>query len=337
MSGPQAITVAAPLLLVDGDARDAVEHGLLRNLFVEAGAGTGKTTVLVKRVVRLLATGQVPEPSGLVAITFTEAAAAQLRDRIRAELERAARDPELPEVERQRCRTAALAIDEATITTLHGFAQRILAEHPLAAGLPPAFEVDEGIAAELAFVERWGAFVDGLFDDPALVPDLEVAATLGLSIDRLREVARLLHDRWDRLGGLELADPGPVGPLDPAPVLDALRHAVGLLGTRGGCDDTLVQVIEREVAPALVALEAAVATDDRRGVFRGVVLLRLPRAGGMGRGGGWGVVKAAGVAGLGGVRPPGAWRRAAPARRRRGPPRPPPDAPRAPRPAAPGG
>ena len=58
-------------------------------LFVEAGAGTGKTTTLVKRVVRLFATGRLEEPRQLAAITFTEAAASELRDRIRARLEAA--------------------------------------------------------------------------------------------------------------------------------------------------------------------------------------------------------------------------------------------------------
>ena len=71
-----------------------------------------------------------------------------------------------PDDERGRVRRGGSRIDEAVITTLHGFAQRILAEHPVAAGLPPAFEVDEGIAAELEFVERWSAFVDRLLADP---------------------------------------------------------------------------------------------------------------------------------------------------------------------------
>ena len=131
--------MAEPL---DLDARLSVEHDLDLNLFVEAGAGTGKTTTLVKRVVRLFATGRLEEPRQLAAITFTEAAASELRDRIRARLEAAGSSSEGLDdpVERARCAAAAARIDEATITTLHGFAQRILAERPIAAGLPPAFE-----------------------------------------------------------------------------------------------------------------------------------------------------------------------------------------------------
>src|SRR6476646_1894689 len=82
---------------VDQEARHRVRSDLARNLFVEAGAGTGKTKVLVDRVVRLVATGTVSDISRLVAITFTEAAAAELRDRIRTELEQAAAEVSLPD------------------------------------------------------------------------------------------------------------------------------------------------------------------------------------------------------------------------------------------------
>ena len=76
------LAAESPLLEVDHDSRARIRDDLHRNLFVEAGAGTGKTRVLVDRVVRLVATGTVREIGNLVAITFTEAAAAELRDRV---------------------------------------------------------------------------------------------------------------------------------------------------------------------------------------------------------------------------------------------------------------
>src|SRR5919108_33284 len=81
----------APAGLADQHARQRLltEHG--RTFFVEAGAGTGKTTTLVGRIVSLVACGRVTMDH-LAAITFTEAAAAELRDRVREELERAAVD-----------------------------------------------------------------------------------------------------------------------------------------------------------------------------------------------------------------------------------------------------
>ena len=154
-----------PLLEVDHDSRARIRDDLDRNLFVEAGAGTGKTRVLVDRVVRLVATGAVRDIDNLVAITFTEAAAAELRDRVRRALELAAVDPDLPTGERDRCAVARERLDAATITTLHGFAHRILREYPLDAGLPPAFEVDDEVHARVRFNERWKRFRDELFTD----------------------------------------------------------------------------------------------------------------------------------------------------------------------------
>ena len=72
----------------DQSARDAIVERLDENMVVEAGAGTGKTTSLVDRVVALITTGRA-SMSDIAAITFTEAAAAELRSRIGETLEKA--------------------------------------------------------------------------------------------------------------------------------------------------------------------------------------------------------------------------------------------------------
>ena len=110
----------------DAHARDAIRAELDGTLFVEAGAGTGKTQALVDRVVALVL-DDVPV-SAIAAITFTEKAAAELRDRVRRELRTQAGDPDLGDVGRLRCRVALDDLDAAAICTLHAFAQRILTE-----------------------------------------------------------------------------------------------------------------------------------------------------------------------------------------------------------------
>ncbi|MBN1173556.1 MAG: UvrD-helicase domain-containing protein [Micromonosporaceae bacterium] len=72
---------------LDQAARDRIRTAHDSTLFVEAGAGTGKTAALVARVVELVATGRLADVTGLAAITFSENAAAELRNRIRAGLE----------------------------------------------------------------------------------------------------------------------------------------------------------------------------------------------------------------------------------------------------------
>ena len=114
----------------DQDARDRIHTDLESTLFVEAGAGTGKTRELIERIVRLISTGTT-RLRNIAAITFTESAAAELRDRVRLRLEDAEQDDAaLTDAERERCRTALVDLDSAAIETLHGFAQRILTDHP---------------------------------------------------------------------------------------------------------------------------------------------------------------------------------------------------------------
>ena len=96
----------------DDDVRQRLRQDFDTTFFVEAGAGTGKTTTLVNRIVALVAEGRL-STAGLVAITFTEAAAAELRARVREGLEKAG----TPETA-----AAAASLEEASIDTIHSFA-----------------------------------------------------------------------------------------------------------------------------------------------------------------------------------------------------------------------
>ncbi len=122
------------------------------NTFVSAGAGTGKTSVLVERYVRAVCDRGLDVESILV-ITYTRKAAGELRSRIRAAL-----------VERGR-HDLARDLDGAWISTIHGFCNRILKAHPFGVGLDPRFrELDEAGAAVLrgeAFEQALESFCAG--------------------------------------------------------------------------------------------------------------------------------------------------------------------------------
>jgi ATP-dependent exoDNAse (exonuclease V) beta subunit len=185
-----------------------------RTLFVEAGAGTGKTKSLVDRIVALVQAGH--SMRGIAAITFTEAAAAELRDRIGAALAKAGE------------RDAVHDLDEAAVSTLHGFAERILAEHPFEAGLPPRIEVLDEIQSALAFDERWRAFLDGVFQNPALETVVLRATALNLSFDdQLRQVAKIFNDHWDRIAAARIPPPS-LSPIDVGPIADLVSRALDL-------------------------------------------------------------------------------------------------------------
>ncbi len=140
----------------DQAARDRIRTATTETLFVEAGAGAGKTSALVGRVVTLVDEG-VPIDA-IAAITFTEKAAGELRHRVREEL--------AVEPVSDRRRAALDQLDGAPLGTLHAFARRILFEFPVEAGLPPGFTVLDELESQLALDERWVDLLDEILDDP---------------------------------------------------------------------------------------------------------------------------------------------------------------------------
>jgi ATP-dependent exoDNAse (exonuclease V) beta subunit len=205
----------------DQDARDRIVEALDETLFVEAGAGSGKTSTLVARVVALVLAGE--EIGAIAAITFTEKAASELRDRVRMALtERAATT--LDPGERARIETALDELDAAAIGTLHAFAHRLLREHAVAAGLPPRVEVLDEIASQLAFEERWTDARATALDDPARAALLLDLAALGVRFDHLRQVALAFEANWDLVEGHPPPPPSaPCGQFDPSAILDELE------------------------------------------------------------------------------------------------------------------
>jgi ATP-dependent helicase/nuclease subunit A len=117
-----------------------------RNIAVTASAGAGKTATLVERYIELLR--QHPEIGvrQVLAITFTQKAAAEMRERIARRLADAL-DQELPEPERQRLRQIRADLPAARISTIHAFCAALLREYPIEADVDPAFAVLEGVDA----------------------------------------------------------------------------------------------------------------------------------------------------------------------------------------------
>ncbi|HEX7527762.1 MAG TPA: UvrD-helicase domain-containing protein, partial [Thermoanaerobaculia bacterium] len=119
--------------LPDAAERRRIETELDRNFLVEAGAGSGKTTSLVARMIALLASGKA-QPDSLVAVTFTRKAASQLRQRFQEKLEErllAEKDP----TAKERLEKAQKGLDLLRIGTIHSFCASLLRERPVEAGI----------------------------------------------------------------------------------------------------------------------------------------------------------------------------------------------------------
>ena len=216
------MTSRSHVSLDDQATRALAQDEFTRPLIVEAGAGTGKTALLVARVAAWCVgagwnrhTGDADEPSavarrvieGVVAITFTEAAAAEMATRIGAALAGLARRESpigwvpgrtLAEIDIAEITTRASAlggeIHRLSVTTIHAYCQRVLAAHPFEADLHPQFEIDAD-----------GSAIESLVDD--VVED----ALRGLEDDPHREA-------WEQLAARFVG---------PAMVAEALRCLIG--------------------------------------------------------------------------------------------------------------
>ena len=164
----------------DHEVRERFINELETSFFLEAGAGSGKTSVIVSRVVNLVQHG-CPLPQ-IVAITFTEKAAGELRERIREELALAGMSG------------ALRAVDAAPIQTIHAFAANILREHALEAGLDPDFRVLDQLQADLRFAQSWRRW---LWSADAPQEALQRALDLGLELRDLQLAAEQLSRSRD--------------------------------------------------------------------------------------------------------------------------------------------
>src|SRR5881396_2596098 len=140
----------------DEQARERIRTSLDESLIVEAAAGTGKTTELVRRIVNTLQAGKT-SVDRIVAVTFTRKAAGELRLRLRIELDNA-RNATTSTREIRHLEDALARLEEAHIGTIHSFCTELLRQRPVEARIPPGFEeMDENQAARLyarAF-NRW--------------------------------------------------------------------------------------------------------------------------------------------------------------------------------------
>ncbi|HEU4739522.1 MAG TPA: UvrD-helicase domain-containing protein [Solirubrobacterales bacterium] len=225
-----------------------------RDVLLEAGAGTGKTGVMVDRYCRLVCDSGL-SPDSILAFTFTDKAAAELRQRIRTELARRA------ERGSERAAAALAGIGGAWITTIHGFCNRVLAAHPVAAGVDPNFRVldapEAGRAAREAFDD---AVVEFLADDDPT----RVETVAAYDLEGLRAMIAAVHDELRSRGVANPKLPEPPQPDPEAALARAAAAAEECLeelreknGKRGEADRELL-----ERALALLSAPEAPSLDE---------------------------------------------------------------------------
>jgi ATP-dependent helicase/nuclease subunit A len=139
---------------VDEPARERARRDHATSLVIEAGAGTGKTTLLVDRIEAIVRAGRA-RLEQIAAVTFTENAATTMKLRLRERLESARALPDLPQAERERVEAALEVLERASVSTIHALCAQILQERPLECGVLPGFRMADETQADALFAEAW--------------------------------------------------------------------------------------------------------------------------------------------------------------------------------------
>lgn len=177
---------------MDQHARELIQNDLDTTYLVEAGAGTGKTTLLVSRILNLIRSGRAALPQ-IVAITFTEKAAEELKTRIKKQLQLQL-DTEKSANVLQRIRSAYLDIEKSNINTIHGFCASILKQYAIEAGLSPEFSVADPGAFHKFIQQLWQRWLIEQIEEQNKC--LYSLLLLGISFEKLEKIVQLLiHQR----------------------------------------------------------------------------------------------------------------------------------------------
>ncbi|MQG89412.1 MAG: hypothetical protein FI700_01400 [SAR202 cluster bacterium] len=253
-------------------------------IYAGAGAGTGKTQALVERIVNLIIHGGV-QPGKIAAVTFTVAAASELMQRVREELEKRLDEEvvknggENPGDIQITLSNALDSLDSAFVGTIHSFAQSLLRERPLPVGLPPVFELYDAVQGDERFDEEWSSWLDVELENPEFSAAVINAQRLGLTqpLDKLRDLAEELHVNFDlveRVGALASTDQV----IDLGDILESIRvdlqKAFDLRAHCKNAEDKLLTHMESSIRMALDWIDEATSSGSSEEQI--IALTQLP-------------------------------------------------------------
>lgn len=263
MTPPSDHSAQRSLLLPDEEVRRRVVTELGTTFLVEAGAGTGKTSMLLWRLLSLVRSG-CSQLERIAAITFTEKAAAELRLRLRAEIEGALAGP-LSDDERHHLSEARNRLDRAQISTVHAFCATLLRERPVEARLDPTFSVLDAFSAGVLRGETWREWLAQEMDRSPEI--LKRALHAGITLTHLETLRDFVVEHRDCI------------PLLPAPVEThlvqfraTLKSAVAqLLTLKGACIDSTDRAFAQ-----IAALAELLPTEDDNHAWERLLVRELP-------------------------------------------------------------
>ncbi len=212
----------------DRVARERIAHDLDHSFLVEAAAGTGKTTMLVRRLVAVLESGQA-DVAGIVAVTFTRKAAGELKLRLRQALDER-RTTTDDDTARNRLEEAIARLEEATIGTIHGFCAELLRQRPIEARVDPSFAESDDEESRALYRRAFRGWVEERLSDLPEGLRRALARQAGRRAqDRSSPLDRLQDAGWRLVDWRDFSTPWQRRPFDRAAEIDQLLGEVAHL------------------------------------------------------------------------------------------------------------
>jgi ATP-dependent exoDNAse (exonuclease V) beta subunit len=247
--------------LADAREREIIRTCLDETLLVEAAAGTGKTTELVHRIVNLLAEGRAAVDR-VVAVTFTEKAAGELKLRLRSELERARGADDVDAPRSRNLESALEHLEEAHVSTIHGFCAELLSERPVESGVDPRFSTFNESQAKLLYRRAFNLWLQENLESPPEGLRRSLRRRSVKSEEDEGPVARLEKAGWELVSWRDFPAPWRREPFAREGQIDELveqLHAFAeMLGTCSNRKDGFFQDVEqaRRVSESIRSSEA---------------------------------------------------------------------------------
>ena len=229
--------------LADSAARKTATDELEKNILVEAGAGTGKTTILIDRIFNLLKDGKAGIDE-IVAITFTEKATGEMVERLRTTLQKACVGGDLNSTQRENILNAVRDFNSHRISTIHGLCRYVLLQMPFEAGIDPAFTIVDDFQEKELKDELWESWISKELekeDSP-----VRYGYLVGLKNDFFKELFDFLYKNR---AGIDKSDTTWAGVFTAQAVDETGRHLGELVALRDSCcsspgDKGYVQIAE---------------------------------------------------------------------------------------------
>jgi ATP-dependent helicase/nuclease subunit A len=215
-------------VLEDRDARDFALSAFGENIFIDAGAGTGKTRTLVDRIVNQIMNQPDFQITNLAAITFTEKAAAELRNRFRESFIKAKKQTKTAN-EMERIERALALLDSAAIGTIHSFCKRILSDNAIQAKLPVGFQIASESAGPMHRVNRARRVADRAWEE---LSDEKKGILLGVNFgaNHMESIVAAIDEKFATVNEIDLENLGKNQAAQYQEVVfEFIRHSIGYL------------------------------------------------------------------------------------------------------------